>query len=216
LLSNEKAHRLQTSPAPSAGVSRPAAVMEVNSWLTGRRGVSLPSRRCAPLCPDADSFAGSFKRCWNLPGPARGTTWSVAAARPGSTRRRLRRPSTVTDSIWMPAKLRCGPGSAARRAGRSEGGAQRPDRRIHQGIGRGPDVLRVSVPDPPATRSAGAAVSLLREHPSPLLSGSGLVVLVRAPRGAGSRAVFFQFGTTAIYKFGASNETGNTCAPTTL
>ena len=33
-------------------------LMEVNSWLTGRRGIGLPfTDECAPLCPDAGGFA---------------------------------------------------------------------------------------------------------------------------------------------------------------
>ena len=96
-------------------------VMEVNSWLTGRRGVSLPfTDECAPLCTDADSFGRLFRevleysraRAWNF--------WSAGVASRGSAMRRLRPPFMATNSIWMPVKPRCGPGSAARCAGRFE------------------------------------------------------------------------------------------------
>jgi hypothetical protein len=36
-------------------------LMEVDSWLTGRRGIALPfTDDCEPLCPDADSFKKLF------------------------------------------------------------------------------------------------------------------------------------------------------------
>jgi len=37
-------------------------LMEVDSWLTGRRGVALPfTDDCEPLCPDHNSFKGLFQ-----------------------------------------------------------------------------------------------------------------------------------------------------------
>ena len=38
-------------------------LMEVDSWLTGRRGISLPfTDECEPLYPDAESFKNLLQK----------------------------------------------------------------------------------------------------------------------------------------------------------
>ena len=43
--------------------------MEVDSWLTGRRGMALPfTDACAPLCRFRTEFEALFKTRWIGPG----------------------------------------------------------------------------------------------------------------------------------------------------
>ena len=56
-------------------------MMEVNSWLTGRRGVGLPfTDECAPLCADAAVFASLFNHAVSL---ARQRGWKYLECRGG-------------------------------------------------------------------------------------------------------------------------------------
>ena len=56
-------------------------LMEVDSWLTGRRGIALPfTDDCEPLCPDGDSFKNLFQNAIEF-GKERG--WKYLECRGG-------------------------------------------------------------------------------------------------------------------------------------
>ncbi len=185
-------------------------VMEVNSWLTGRRGVSLPfTDECAPLCTDADSFRRLFRealayaraRAWNYLECRGGRPWLGDA--PASTSfygHRLDLEAGET-ALWTRV------GGAARRAVRK---AEQSGLTVEfaQDLG----AVRIFFDLLCRTRKRhGLPVQPFRFfesiHHHVLSQDQGWVVLARHGQVPVAGAVFFHFGKTAIYKFGASNET---------
>ena len=211
LLSNEKAASPANQPWHHPREFHALLpVMEVNSWLTGRRGVSLPfTDECAPLCPDADSFRRLFQevlelaraRAWNYLECRGGTPWFDPA--PASTSFYGHRLDLDAGETALWARV----GGAARRAVRKA---------EHSGLTveftKELDAVRMFFGLLCRTRRRhGLPVQPFRFfeniHRHVLSRDQGWVVLVRHREEPVAGAVFFQFGTTAIYKFGASNET---------
>jgi hypothetical protein len=185
-------------------------VMEVNSWLTGRRGVSLPfTDECAPLCADADSFRRLFRealeyariRAWNYLECRGGKPWFGDA--PASTSFYGHRLDLDADETALWARV----DGAVRRAVRKA---------EHSGLtvefSQDLDAVRIFFGLLCRTRKRhGLPVQPFRFfesiHRHVLSQDQGWVVLARHGEVPVAGAVFFHFGKTAIYKFGASNET---------
>jgi hypothetical protein len=184
-------------------------VMEVNSWLTGRRGVSLPfTDSCAPLCADAESFsrlrdaavARGKNRRWSYLELRGGRAWFGDA--PAST-------------AFLGHRLDLGAGEKALFAGIESAGRRAVRKAEQSGL---------SVEFSQSTGAIRAFYDLLcitrKRHgipPQPfaffsniqrhvLAQKRGWVVMARHGGVAVAGAVFFHHGTTALYKFGASDE----------
>jgi hypothetical protein len=185
-------------------------VMEVNSWLTGRRGVSLPfTDECAPLCADADSFRRLFRealeyakvRAWNYLECRGGKAWFGDA--PVSTSFHGHRLDLDADETALWARV----DGAVRRAVRK---AEQSGLTVE--FSQDLDAVRIFFGLLCRTRKRhGLPVQPFRFfesiHRHVLSQDQGWVVLARHGQVPVAGAVFFHFGKTAIYKFGASNET---------
>jgi hypothetical protein len=185
-------------------------VMEVNSWLTGRRGVSLPfTDECAPLCADADSFRRLFQevleharaRAWNYLECRGGKTWFGNA--PASTSFYGHQLDLDAGETALWARV----GGAVRRAVRK---AEQSGLTVE--FSQDLDALRIFFGLLCRTRKRhGLPVQPFRFFESiqrhVLSQDQGWVVLARHGQVPVAGSVFFHFGKTAIYKFGASNET---------
>ena len=71
--------------------------MEVDSWLTGRRGISLPfTDDCEPLCADDETFKSLVANALAFGRSRDGNIWNFAADANGLAKRRRRFHFTVT------------------------------------------------------------------------------------------------------------------------
>jgi hypothetical protein len=184
-------------------------MMEVDSWLTGRRGISLPfTDECAPLCSDADSFHRLFHevrqyakdRAWKYVEVRGGRTWFGDA--PASTSFWGHRLDLRADEETLFARV--------------EGSVRRAVRKAEQ------SGLTVEFSqDLEAVRAFHELLCLTRKHhgvpPQPfrffqnihrhiLTQNHGWVALARHAQVPVAGAVFFHFGASAIYKYGASDD----------
>ena len=183
-------------------------LMEVNSWLTGRRGISLPfTDECAPLCSDADSFRRVYRAALDQ-AAARG--WDYLEFR-GS---QIWFPGTPPSTSYWGHRLELSPDEPGLFA-QLESSARRAVRRAEQGgvtvefsqaLAATEDFFRLfcqtrrhhGVPPQPFR-----FFELIHRH---LLSQNlGWVVLARRGRQPIAGAVFLHAGKTANYKFGASD-----------
>jgi hypothetical protein len=194
-------------------------VMEVNSWLTGRRGVSLPfTDECAPLCADADSFRRLFQevleharaRAWNYLECRGGKTWFGNA--PASTSFYGHQLDLDAGETALWARV----GGAVRRAVRK---AEQSGLTVE--FSQDLDALRIFFGLLCRTRKRhGLPVQPFRFFESiqrhVLSQDQGWVVLARHGQVPVAGAVFFHFGKTVIYKFGASNEAFQHLRPNNL
>jgi hypothetical protein len=185
-------------------------IMEVRSPFTGGRGVCLPfSDFCGPLVFDKSESAPVIKEISEL---ARHRKWRYFEVRGG----REMLPANPTPAVQFyghrlplsdsSEELLARFGSAARRA-------------IRKAEKSGVDVE--------VTRTRTAILEFYRLHvrtrrrhglpPQPLSfflniyeeiikAGQGFVVLARSGSRFSAAAVFFQYGTNAVYKFGASDQ----------
>ena len=184
-------------------------MMEVDSWLTGRRGISLPfTDQCEPLCADAGAFAHLHRA---VSEHARVRRWKYWELRGG---RSLMAAAPASVSFWG-HKLELQPDENGLFS-RCDSSTRRAVRKAEQsGL-----ALEFST----SLESVRAFHRLLcqtrRRHglpPQPLhffeniqrhilAHDQGLIVLARLNGVPVAGAVFFHFGKTAIYKFGASDE----------
>ncbi len=185
-------------------------VMEVNSWLTGRRGVSLPfTDECRALCPDAGSFHELYESTLAY---GAGRKWRYLECRGGKEWLPEVPPSRSFANHQLdlqadPAMLFKRFDDATQRAIRK---AERNGLKIEftqsiEAVRSFYDLLcltrqRHGVPPQPF----GFFVNF---HAHILVPGHGLVVLARHGQIPVAAAVFLHFGRTAIYKWGASDET---------
>jgi Acetyltransferase (GNAT) domain len=184
-------------------------LMEVNSWLTGRRGISLPfTDEVGPLCPDADSFRSLFEqamscaklRTWKYWECRGGAVWFADA--PASTSFHGHRLNLQDDEVALFARFKSSVRRAVRKAEQSnltiEFSKEIKDVKIFH------DLLaktrqRHGMPVQP--------LSFFKNiHRHILCSNCGWVVLAWQDGEPIAGAMFFHFGKTAIYKFSASNE----------
>lgn len=200
------------------GLSGVLPFMEIDSWLTGRRGVSLPfTDECGPLAPDAHSARQLVRAAEDFAALRDWKHWEVRGATAA-----LNTPAAVAfhghtvDLDAEPARLlgRCD--SAVRRAIRKAEGSALTITFAHS-----PEAMRAFYTLLCQTR---------RRHglpPQPLLffeniqrhvlsSHQGCVVLASLNGRPISGAVFFHFGRTALFKFGASDEAFQHLRPNNL
>ncbi len=184
-------------------------VMEVNSWLTGRRGVSLPfTDECTPLCQEA----ASGDRLWRETlGHARTRGWRYLECRGG---RSWLGNVPASMSFWGhrldlragETALFAGIDSAGRRALRK---AVQADLSVEfsQSLEAVREFYRLhcltrkrhGVPPQPFVFFANIQRHVLAQN-------HGWIVLARHAGAFVAGAVYFHSGNKAVYKFGASDQ----------
>ena len=193
--------------------NRPAALlplMEVNSWLTGRRGVSLPfTDECEPLCPDVDSFRRLFRAVLEH---AKARAWKYLECRGG----RAWLGDAPASTSFHGHRLDLGGGEEALWA-RVDGAVRRAVRKAEQSgltvtFSQDLDAVRTFYGLFCRTRKRhGMPAQPFRFfeniHRHVLAQNQGWVVLARHGPVPAAGAVFFHSGKTAVFKFGASDET---------
>jgi hypothetical protein len=184
-------------------------LMEVDSWLTGRRGVSLPfTDECSPLCRKA-AFG---ERLWSEAlGYARTSGWKYLECRGG---RSWLGNIPASTSFWG-HRLNLRAGEKALFAGIDSAGRRAVRKAEQSGLS-----VEFSQ-SPEAIREFYRLLCLTRKRhgvpPQPwrffeniqrhvLAQNHGWVVLARHGAVPIAGAVFFHSGTTVLYKFGASDE----------
>jgi len=190
------------------GLKSLLALMEVDSWLTKRRGVSLPfTDACAPLGEDSASLANLFDRALEYGEKRR---WRYMEVRGGSTMFGGSRVSTS----YFGHRLDLSNGESSLFA-KFEGSVRQAIRKAQRNglnieFSRSQDALRafyglfcktrkrVGLPPQPFR-------FFLNIHQHVLDKNKGWVVLARHGQVTVAGAVFFHFGKTAIFKFGASD-----------
>ena len=184
-------------------------VMEVDSWLTGRRGISLPfTDYCDPLAADAAAFRQLFdaavahgrSRRWKYL-ELRGGQPFLAAA-PPAQQYYGHEISLAGEEPELFAALKPATRRAVRKA-QNEGVTVefRSDARgIRQFYALHCRTRRKHGLPPQPLRFFLQVQERILDH------GDGIVVLARAGARCIAGAVFFQKGATALYKFGASDE----------
>lgn len=185
------------------------ALMEVNSPLTGRRGVALPfTDECSPLCSDAANFSGLFASAKDY-GRSRG--WKYVEGRGGLSLLDGATPSTSFHGHSLDLSL-----GEKLLFNRTDASVRRAVRKAEQ------SGLTVSVSQTLAdvrvfysllckTRKRhGLPVQPFRFfaniHRHIIAPGNGQVVLAHLDSVPVAGAVFFLHRRKAIYKFGASDE----------
>jgi len=184
-------------------------MMEVNSWLTGRRGISLPfTDDCAPLSFDFASFQQLIEAAKRW-GQAR--NWKYLEVRggrqlfPGALASHsffAHELKLVNDEPYLLARL----DSAVRRAIRK---AEKLGVTVE--VAQSLEALRLFYSLHCQTRKKhGLPPQPFRFfrniHRHVLSRQNGMVVLARLQERVVAAGVYFHFGARAIYKYGASNE----------
>lgn len=194
-------------------------VMEVNSVLTGRRGVSLPfTDSCEPLVSAARGFPELFGRALEH-GKERG--WKRLECRGGTAPVEGAAPSLSFFNHTLdlePGETRLFEGfkSSVRRAVRKAEGSGLTVERV-----RDPESMAVYYRLHCMTREKHGLppqpFSWFRQIGEEIISkGQGFVAIVREGREPAAAAVFFHFGKEVIYKYGASNPRFQHLRPTNL
>ncbi|HEY3755753.1 MAG TPA: GNAT family N-acetyltransferase [Opitutaceae bacterium] len=192
---------------------RPDAVlplMEISSWVTGRRGVSLPfTDECPPVGCDRERFASLLGDAQSL---ARQRSWKQLQLRGGAA---WLSPAPASDRFFGHQIDLTGGETAV--LGRCDAAVRRAIRKAgHEGVA-------VEFSTAPAAVDEFYRLLCLtrRRHGSPpqprrffrllqreiLAPGAGIVVLAHHQGRAIAGAIYFHSGTYAIYKYGASDET---------
>ena len=184
-------------------------IMEVDSWLTGRRGVGLPfTDLCNPLVLDSSTFQQLFGEAVAY-GAERG--WKYLELRGG----RNLLPSAQPSQKYYGHELNLVEDEKGLFAG-LKGSIRRAIRKAEK-LGLAVEVLK----DLEAIREFYALQCrtrrkhglppqpfrfFLKIHEHILSREKGVVVLARQGRRAVAGAVFFHYGEQAVFKYGASNE----------
>jgi hypothetical protein len=185
-------------------------MMDVDSWITGRRGVSLPfTDECAPLCSSPDSFKGVYQEALDY---AKARRWKYIECRGG-----LRMFENASPSIsFLGHRLDLRGGEAALFA-RCESRVRRAVRKAEQS-----DLtIEFSQELGALCTFHGLLCKTRRRHgvpPQPfeffraihrnvLEKNQGWVVLARIGKTPVAGAVYFHFCKTVTFKYGASDET---------
>lgn len=184
-------------------------VMEIDSWLTGRRGISLPfTDECAPLGDDAVSFQHLLEQILVQAGKRGWKYWEGRGGRsfmgdaPASTSFYGHRLVLLADEAALFARVDSSVRRAVRKAEQSGLSIEFSQemaavRDFHVLLGK--TRQRHGVPVQPFDFFANIQRHVLAEK-------QGWVVLARQGGIPVAGAVFFHFGRGAIYKFGASDE----------
>lgn len=198
-----------TQTGASGALEAVLPVMEVDSWLTGRRGVSLPfTDECPLLCSNRDSFSSLFEAARNH-GLAR--KWKYLECRGG----RKHLTDTPVSTSFLGHRLTLTQDTKAL-FNRFEPAVRRAVRK-----GDCSGLVIEFARDEASTRAFYKLLCLTRKRhgvpPQPyrffaaiqqhlLAQGLGWVVLARYLGEPVAGAVYLHTGRTALYKFGASNE----------
>jgi len=184
-------------------------VMEVRSWLTGRRGVGLPfTDDSRPLCGGADAFPKLFSKAVEE-GRKRG--WKSLECRGGREGLENATPSLAFYGHYVAldvdeARLFAHLDSSARRAVRK---AEKSG--VTTEISRGAEAMRTFYRLQCRTRKKHGLppqpFAFFRNIQKHILSQNLGIVVTASHQGRPIAAsVYFQLGERAIYKFGASDE----------
>jgi hypothetical protein len=192
------------------GATAVLPLVEMESWLTGRRGVSLPfTDAIEALGCDADTFASLFQAAQEL---AKERAWKYLECRGG----RQWLPDAVASTSFLGHQLSLAAGESALFSGFAESVRRALRKSEHGGL-----TVEFSQ-SPAAVRDYYALQGLTRRRhgvpPQPygffaniqkhiLAKNGGWVVLARKGTTPVAGGIFFHFGPTALYKFGASDET---------
>lgn len=192
--------------------------MEIDSWLTGRRGVSLPfTDECGPLAPDAESARQLMRAAKDL---AIARDWKHWEVRGGIAV--LNAPAAVAfhgHTVDLDAE-------STRLLGRCDSAVRRAIRKAESSgltvsFAHTPEAMRGfytllcqtrrrhGLPPQPLRFFENIQRHVLRAH-------QGCVVLASLDGRPVSGAVFFHFGHTALFKFGASDEAFQHLRPNNL
>jgi len=194
-------------------------IMEVDSWLTGRRGVSLPfTDECEPLCSDPASFGCVLREAMEY-AEARG--WKYLECRGGRT---LFNGAPASTSFYghrlsladKEEVLFANIDSAVRRAIRK---AEKSGVRVE--FSQSLEAVRMFYELQCQTRQKHGLppqpFRFFQNIQAHVLSrNQGFVVLAMYKQRSVAAAVFFHWGKRAIYKFGASDETFQHVRPNNL
>jgi hypothetical protein len=192
------------------GMNSLLPLMEVKSWLTGSRGVSLPfSDDCEPLGVEPDSTGRLFQRALDH---AKKRNWKYLECRggraslgdiPASNSYFNHRLPLQTDEAALFAQFDGAVRRAVRKAEKQE---------VVVEFFKSPEAMRTfydlfcktrqrhGIPPQPF-----AFFENIQRHV--IAQNQGWVVLARQGQQTVAGAIFFSFGKTALYKFGASDET---------
>jgi len=184
-------------------------VMEVDSWLTGRRGIALPfTDECEPLCADRVSFKNLFQSAIRH-GRERG--WKYFECRggrkffdgiPASLSFYGHSLNLVSDEDYLFSRL----DSSVRRAIRK---AEKDGVTVE--ISQSLEAVRKFYSLQCKTRKGHGLPPqpfsfFLNVHKQVLSQNMGMVALAAYRGEPVAAAVFFHLGERAVYKYGASNE----------
>lgn len=185
-------------------------VMEVNSWLTGRRGVSLPfTDECEPLGESSTTVENLFQNA-QAHGHARRWKSLECRGRPDSFANKPASKSYYSHHLKLTGDLTA-------LFNQLESSTRRAIRKAEQG-----KLTLEFTQDLPAIQAFYELLCRTRQRhgvpPQPLeffvniqkhilAQNHGWVVLARHENRPVAGAVFFHHGTDVIYKFGASDET---------
>ncbi len=185
-------------------------MMEVNSWLTGRRGISLPfTDDSEPVGSDVDSLSRVFQEAMRY---AEERDWKYLECRGGKT---LLPDMLASTSFYghqlnliggeevLFAKMKGTARSAIRKAEKSD---------VQLEISQSLETIRIFYGLLCKTRKRHGVPpqpwSFFQNiHTHVLLQNKGFVVLARHQQAPIAAAIFFHFGGKAIYKYSASDET---------
>jgi hypothetical protein len=185
-------------------------MMEVKSWLTGKRGISLPfTDECGAIGTDEDSLHAVFEHAVAL---ASSSKWDYFECRGGAALAS----SVPSPGLFVGHRLDLRPGDASVLAGISSS-TRRAVRKAEQSglcveFSTDIDTVRAFHELLCKTRKRHGLppqpFSFFREiHRHILGDGKGWIALARLGKRPVAGAVFFQFGSTAVYKYGASDDT---------
>lgn len=185
-------------------------LMEVDSWLTGRRGIGLPfTDLVEPPSANADVFQQLFQAALAL---AKARGWKYVECRGGKGWL----PDVPASTSFLRHTLDLAPGETALFAG-FEDSVRRAVRKAERGdlkleFSQSPEAMqdfyhllcrtrrRHGVPPQPYAFFAN-----IQRHV--LAAQQGWIVLARQGSLPVAGGIFFHFGRQALYKFGASDET---------
>ncbi len=184
-------------------------IMEVDSWLTGRRGVSLPfTDDCEPLCTDPAAFHGLVEEAMRH---AEARDWKYVECRGG----KALWPGAMASTCYYGHRLGLVDNEDVLFAN-VDGAVRRAIRKAYKSgvtveISQDLDAVRAFYGLQCKTRKKhGLPPQPFRFfqniHQHILSRDRGFVVLARNERTAVAGAVFFHIGKRAIYKFGASDD----------
>lgn len=184
-------------------------LMEVNSWLTGRRGIALPfTDDCEPLCPDRNTFNELFQSAIEF-GERRG--WKSLECRGG--RKFFNDVSAALSFYGHSLDLAASEGQLFERL---ESSVRRAIRKAENDgvtveISQSLDAMkffyalqcktrkRHGLPPQPFSFFANI-------HKHILSHGLGVIVLASWQKTPIAASVYFHLGNRAVYKYGASDE----------